>query len=296
MILDQVEVASVERLSPSFTRIELAGEALAELGCEPPSWDQRFKLVFPGASGRLPDLAGAGEAWWDRWLEQPEDERGHMRTYTVRAVRGVGADRRLVVDIVVHPPGDDDLGPGCAWAANAAVGDRVLVIAPRRGHEFGGVEFDPGAARDLLLVADETAVPAVCSILEGLDSDARGLAVLEVPHGADAEALAAAQAAPAGVRVVWCPRDGAELGTLLEREVRRHLGLGGGHVEVEDSEVDPDLWETPDGLVEAGLYAWIAGESKVVTGLRRLLVKEAGLERRQVAFMGYWRRGVSMRS
>jgi NADPH-dependent ferric siderophore reductase len=44
-----------------------------------------------------------------------------------------------------------------------------------------------------------------------------------------------------------------------------------------------------------GLYAWIAGESKVVTGLRRLLVKELGMDRRQVAFMGYWRRGVAMR-
>ena len=41
----------------------------------------------------------------------------------------------------------------------------------------------------------------------------------------------------------------------------------------------------------AGLYAWIAGESKVVTGLRRKLVKELSFDRRQVAFMGYWRHG-----
>ena len=45
-----------------------------------------------------------------------------------------------------------------------------------------------------------------------------------------------------------------------------------------------------------GLYAWIAGESGVVTTLRRHLVKELGMDRRQVAFMGYWRRGVAMRS
>jgi NADPH-dependent ferric siderophore reductase len=45
-----------------------------------------------------------------------------------------------------------------------------------------------------------------------------------------------------------------------------------------------------------GVYAWIAGESTVVTGLRRHLVRELGMDRRQVAFMGYWRRGVSMRS
>jgi NADPH-dependent ferric siderophore reductase len=34
----------------------------------------------------------------------------------------------------------------------------------------------------------------------------------------------------------------------------------------------------------------------VVTGLRRVLVRDLGLDRRQVAFMGYWRVGVSMAS
>ena len=31
----------------------------------------------------------------------------------------------------------------------------------------------------------------------------------------------------------------------------------------------------------------------MVTALRRALVGELGLDRRQVAFMGYWRRGVA---
>ena len=44
------------------------------------------------------------------------------------------------------------------------------------------------------------------------------------------------------------------------------------------------------------IYAWIAGESGVVTGLRRVLVKDLEVDRRQVAFMGYWRRGVAMQS
>ena len=82
---------------------------------------------------------------------------------------------------------------------------------------------------------------------------------------------------------------------------------------VADDEVATDLWETPvysssgeevaeattvpvDDTPYAGLYAWIAGESKVVTGLRRKLVKDLGLDRGQVAFMGYWREGISMRS
>ena len=74
-----------------------------------------------------------------------------------------------------------------------------------------------------------------------------------------------------------------------------------------DDDVDPNLWETPTYSssgedVPGGpgphddLYAWIAGESKVVTGLRRHLVRGLGIDRRQVAFMGYWRQGVAMRS
>ncbi|RYE76509.1 MAG: siderophore-interacting protein, partial [Myxococcales bacterium] len=44
------------------------------------------------------------------------------------------------------------------------------------------------------------------------------------------------------------------------------------------------------------LFAFIAGESAMVTNLRRALVKEVGVDRSQVAFMGYWRRGVAMKS
>ena len=49
----------------------------------------------------------------------------------------------------------------------------------------------------------------------------------------------------------------------------------------------PDLADT---------YAWIAGESWLVKALRRALVTELGVERSRVAFMGYWREGVAMRS
>jgi NADPH-dependent ferric siderophore reductase len=91
--------------------------------------------------------------------------------------------------------------------------------------------------------------------------------------------------------------------------VRTHFGLGPGEW-VDASEIDPDLWETPTwsssgATIEdrrnaasplANLYAWIAGESRMVTTLRRALVNELGVERAQVAFMGYWRKGVAMRS
>ncbi len=309
LLLAEVEVMSAVRLSRSFVRVELGGPALADFGVAGPRFDLRIKLVFPNDVGELPSFAGADESWWEAWSETPESERGHMRTYTVRAVRGEGPDTRMVVDLVLHPA-DGEPGPGSTWAEQAVVGDRLVTMAPRRGVEYGGIEFAPGTARELLLVGDETAVPAVCSILEDLDDDARGAAFLEVPVSGDATALAA-QVAPSNLRVIWLPRDGAELGALLDREVRRHLGIAGEVPAVADTEVDPDLWETPTysssgedvdvpqtavGHDVDGLYAWIAGESKVVTGVRRVLVNELGMDRRQVAFMGYWRRGVAMRS
>jgi NADPH-dependent ferric siderophore reductase len=302
LLFTEVEVVSVERLSPSFARVELGSPALAEFGVDGPRWDQRIKLVLPDpVTGGITTTEGADETWFSTWLEQDASERGHMRTYTIRDVRGSGEQTTFVVDMVLHLEGDL-VGPGSTWASRAAVGDRIVLMAPRRGFPYGGIEFTPAPGADLLLVGDETAVPAVCTVLEQLPDDARGAAFLEVPHAGDIQDVRR----PAGVSITWLPREDATLGQPLHDAVVAHLGIPDAEVEVAADEVDPDLWETPyysssgeevpgDVAVVGGTYAWIAGESKVVTGLRRHLVNELGFDRRQVAFMGYWRRGVAMR-
>ncbi|SFB90360.1 NADPH-dependent ferric siderophore reductase, contains FAD-binding and SIP domains [Nocardioides terrae] len=293
-LLASVEVRTIERLSPSFVRLELGGADLAHFGVDGPLYDQRIKLLIPGPAG-LPELGA--DTWWADWCALPEATRGHVRTYTVREVRGCGPDTRLVVDVVLHPGAH---GPGSSWAARASVGDRALVLCPRRGTPFGGIEFAPCDAERLLLAGDETAVPAIAAILSLLPADARGAAFLEVPLGGDVQPLLA----PPDVAINWLPRAGAPLGCRLTAAVLAHLG-GAAMPTVADDEVDPDLWETPsysssgEPLARGdrdGLYAWVAGESKVVTGLRRALVADLGLKRSQVAFMGYWREGVAMRS
>lgn len=306
MLLTEVEVVSVERLSPAFVRIEIGGPELGEYGVEGDRYDQRIKLVFPDpVTGGRTSVADADESWLGTWLDQPTEERGHMRTYTIRDVRGSGVSTTLIVDIVLHPDGAE-VGPGSAWAATAAPGDRIVLLAPRRGYPYGGIEFAPAAGADLLMVADETAVPAVCTILEQLSPNATGAVFMEVPTAADILDVRG----PAGVSVTWLPRESAPFGQRLHDEVVAHLGIPGATVEVAPDEVDPDLWETPfysssgEEIAAAravghefdGLYAWIAGESKVVTGLRRHLVNELHIDRSQVAFMGYWRRGVAMKS
>ena len=309
MLFAEVEVVSVERLSPTFVRVELGSPDLADFGVDGDRYDQRIKLILPDpATGGITSTEGADESWFATWLERPAEERGHMRTYTIRDVRGSGESTTLVVDIVLHVEGDL-VGPGSTWASRAAVGDRIVLLAPRRGFPYGGIEFTPAPGADLLLVGDETAVPAVCTVLEQLPDDARGAVFLEVPVAGDIQDVRR----PAGVTVTWLAREGEQLGARLHDAVVAHLGIPGADVEVAADEVDPDLWETPfysssgeevagdmtvagDVTVAGGTYAWIAGESKVVTGLRRHLVKELGFDRRQVAFMGYWRLGVAMKS
>lgn len=302
-LIARLTVRSVRRLSPSFVRVEFGGDDLAELGVDGPPYDQRIKLVFPGPSGRLPEL-GPDSSWSD-YRALPEDQRGVMRTYTIRAARGTGADTVIVVDFVVHEPP----GPASRWALEATPGGEVVGLLPRRGEPGAGIEWAPPGRDRLLLVGDESAVPAACSILEALPPDATGAAFLEVPEAPDVQPVRA----PAGVSVRWLPRAGAPVGELISRAVGTHLGLtlpGASPGE----RVDPNLWETPtfsssgeavagvDGAGEppgpppalAGGYAWIAGEAGMVTALRRELVRGLGLPRHRVAFMGYWRVGATM--
>jgi NADPH-dependent ferric siderophore reductase len=170
-------------------------------------------------------------------------------------------------------------------------------MGPNAEHDgvHGGIDFNPPArAGALLLGGDETAVPAVTSILARLPAGATGEALLEVPTADDVLGLDA----PAGVRVTWLPRDGAAHGERLvpamRAATRRLLGDRPGEpAEVEDIDVDEDiLWEVPEEPVDASrFYAWLAGEAGVIRTLRRHLVGECGVDRRAVAFMGYWRLG-----
>ena len=59
-------------------------------------------------------------------------------------------------------------------------------------------------------------------------------------------------------------------------------------------EGDDILWDVPENAEAVGpecLYAWLAGEAGVVRTLRRHLVRDVGVPRTSVAFMGYWREG-----
>ena len=306
-VLARAEVRAVERVSPNFVRITFGGNELDEFGTPGDVYDTRIKLVFPPASGVLPALDREGGDWWGSFLAVPEEERGSMRTYSIRELRvsdGSGpAGTEVDVDFVLHlQPGLT--GPASSWASSASVGDALLMVGPRRGRtERGGIEYDAGTASSVLLAGDETAAPAIARILEDAPRDLRGIAFIEVPLAEDILPIDA----PVGVEVHWLPRGEKLHGLRLIPTVLDYLGDSdaGNEITVVDIEGEELVWETPvySGLGEAiregdaadERYFWIAGESGVVTTLRRHLVKDLGIDRSQVAFMGYWRRGVAMR-
>ena len=288
-----VSVARVRRLSPSFVRVTLAGDDLDELADN--GYDQRVKLLLPAADGGFAHL-GSGPSWYADWRQLPDERRPPIRTYTVRAVRA--ARREVDLDMVLH----GDTGPASRFASSAAPGDRAMLLGPNSlfPGRHGGLEFRPPGDHvgPTLLAGDETAVPALLSILSALPRDAYGEAVLEVPDPGDITPLDA----PAGVRITWLVRGGgrSRLPDAVRGAVAR-IGPVGGPTGVPTAP-EPDsgstagaddqpLWDVPEEAAVAGLYAWLAGESTVITGLRRHLVRELGVDRRAVAFMGYWKRG-----
>lgn len=299
-LIARARVESVERASPTFARITFGGDDLAGFGTPGEVLDQRIKLIFPADGQALPDLSGAGADWYRAWLEVPEHERGSMRTYSIRELTAGASGTSVVIDFVLHlAPGAT--GPAARWASTAAAGDELLIIGPRRGRsDGGGIEYAPGDAREILLAGDETAAPAIARILEDIDRGTRGVAFIEVPDADDALPIDA----PAGVEVRWLARDARSHGEALLPAVLDHLG-GAATVDIRDADTEDPLWETPQfsslgeelepAAPHADRYFWIAGESGVVTTLRRQLVKELGIDRTQVAFMGYWRRGVAMK-
>ncbi|MET7818991.1 siderophore-interacting protein [Micromonospora zamorensis] len=282
-----VTVRAVRRLSPSFLRVTFTGVDLDRFADN--GYDQRIKLALP-----LPDQRGVdfpeGADWYAQWRALPEHRRNPIRTYTVRAVRPHLAE--VDVDLVLHGDG----GPATRWARRVGAGDQIAIVGPDSGYDgnHGGVEFRPSDGSCLLLAGDETAVPAIGSICERLPLDTRGMVLLEVPHADDVLPLVA----PPGVEVRWMTRGVDGYGSRLVPAVAAaadHLLVPRASATtqpVSDVDVDTEiLWEVPEEVATAPLYAWLAGEAGVIRTLRRHLVAERGLDRRAVAFMGYWRLG-----
>lgn len=249
-----VRLVTRQQLSPCFVRLTFAGDDLAS--CGDTCLDQRIKLVFAD-DDQIDAALASGDDWYAWWLAEQDDRRPAIRTYTLRAVR---AEQSAVdVDFACHGAG----GPASAFAADAPLGSRLLLIGPNAavaGSELAGVAWQPGEATEVMLAGDETGAPAICGIVERLPAETTGRVLVEVPTIEDALQLPA----PAGVVVTWLAR-----------------GEGAAPEEL--------LWEEAEA--SGGRYLWVAGEAGMVAGIRRLLVHEHGVDRRACSFMGSWKVG-----
>lgn len=331
MLAFDLTLAARRQLGPDLARLTFTGADLAHCGTGSHPLDLRIKLIIPGPAASADHFASVRPGalldpdthadWYRRWLQIDAEDRGWMRTYTVRDLRSAGHPGNLSdlpeldIDFVLHLEPEETPGSGVAarWARDAAVGDNLSMLGPNKllvGPEYGGIEFRPGTARTVLLAGDETALPAIGAILEALPASITGHALIEIPDARDEQTILTRS----GVQISWLPRGDRPHGELLTAAVEDlmsrdatvlrgegHDGADGddgtdgsaqaeGPVELEDVDIDSTiLWETTTG--HGAFYAWLAGEAGVIKGLRRHLVSELGLDRRQVSFMGYWRRG-----
>ncbi|ANY08082.1 siderophore-interacting protein [Pseudonocardia sp. HH130630-07] len=243
-----LQVTRVHRVTPGMIRVTLTGEELAGFPGHGP--DRRIKMFFPVEGQERPAVprASTGGPVWPAGQARPA-----IRTYTVRRFApGTGEHGELDVDFVVHA----GHGPAAAWAVAARPGDWVGVSEP------GGRWNPDPAAGHHLVIGDESALPAIATVLETLAADHPGVpvrAVVEVAGPGEEQDL------PGGARVDWVHRGSEPAGAPLVAAVRAA--------------------ELPEGPGQA----WLAGESAAVRDLRGHLLTDRGFDRRAVYATGYWR-------
>ncbi len=239
----RVAVARFADLSPYLRRITFTGDELEGLSIDEPAASVR--LLVPST--------GAGELVMPEWNGNefllPDGRRPLIRTFTPRYLRSRPAE--LDLDIVLH--GEEGIS---GWAARADVGAPAAVSGPGRGYEA-----DP-SADPLVLLGDESALPAIGQLLEAIPSKVRVIVHIEV---ARADARIDLPAHP-GAAVVWhdLPPGGSPGVTLLAA------------LEVAD--------------LSDGARVWVAGEAAGVQRIRKHLAGR-GVERSRTTVRGYWKAG-----
>ncbi len=155
----------------------------------------------------------------------------------------------LAVDFVVHSG-----GVAAAWARTAGPGQVIGVNSPTALYE------PPAGLRWQLLVADYAGVPAAVRLLEQAPAGVRTRAVFEVASDDHRLALPAYP----GAEVTWVVGGNGSGPSRLEEIVRSS--------------------PRPEGVG----YVWVAGETKVLRGVRRHLRHELGLPATSYKTIGYW--------
>ena len=216
-----------------------------------------FSLSEPAASVRvlLPPTPGADlvvPVWTGNEFLLSNGERPVIRTLTPRRFDAVAAE--LEVQIVVH-----DGGAASRWASAAAPGDAVAMSGPGRGYRI-----DPDAA-GLLLVGDETAIPAI-GAAPGVDAAHDGR------RGAHRGRPARGGGSAPGARC-------SDAHHMASTASRTRLPA-----------TRSSRQSVPSTIAD-GWRIWAAGEAAAMYRIRHHLFDELGLPRARATVRGYWKHG-----
>jgi NADPH-dependent ferric siderophore reductase len=232
-----------------MVRVVLGGPEL--VGLERGAPGSSVRLLLPGDDGVL-ELP----VWNGNEFRRGDGTRARIRTLTPLEVR-TGADgdtAELDLDIVLHGS-----SPLTRWARSALSGGSIEAAVSGPG---SGYEIDDGTTSYVLL-GDESAVPAITTLLASLAPSARVEVVVE--RRADAEPVDLPGHPGATVRwSVLAP--GAAPGSTLADAL-------------DDLELAADT------------RVWAAGEAAGVQQLRKLLFDGRGVPRSHASIRGYWKAG-----
>lgn len=252
----ELTVKRTADLTDGMRRITLTGDELGAFtsatGFDQPAFrsegfDDDIRLFFPYPGKDEPVLP----IQQDGTVELPKDPRPISKVYTVR--RWDPESGELDVDFVKH-----GTGVATVWAYRTKPGDRIHIAGPAASMALPRADW-------LLVVGDDTAVPAIARLLEQLPVETRAQVFIEVAHEQHKIELPELP----GVAVTWLVRNGAPAGSSS-------LLL--------DAVIAAEWWE-------GSVFAWVAGESTHVKAVRRHLVEERGVPKDHVDFTGYWRLG-----
>jgi NADPH-dependent ferric siderophore reductase len=234
-----------------MVRVVLGGPEL--VGLERGAPGSSVRLLLPRDDGvlELPEWSGNEFRWGD-------GTRARIRTLTPIEVRTdasvEAAGAELDVDIVLH-----GTSPLSRWARAALAGEPLEAAISGTG---SGYEIDP-AVTSYVLLGDESAAPAIATLLRDLPPSVRVVVVVERRPAAEPVELPAHP----GATVTWSALpEGAAPGSTL--------------VDAMDAVV-----------LEPDTRVWAAGEAAGVQRLRKLLFDGRDVPRSHASVRGYWKAG-----
>lgn len=203
-----------------------------------------------------PDLWGRPNVAVRVEIGENEREDKIYRIYTIRSFDQ--KSKTIELDFVIH----EGQSPAIEWLKGVKAGSSVYIIGPRE--QFSPQEHENGT---LLFFADETAIPALYSILHHWPKNAEADMFIECPS-------------PLSIREL--PEIAGVKKHVYVRKPHEHAGTTGF------------LTNAAQKIKEAkNCHIWIACEREEARAIRKHFMENCGIDKKDIKAIGYWRLGMT---